>query len=69
MEGGGVGQRHAPAALPPRKGPGTHCTGGWEGPRAGLDWFGEKNISCTHRVSDPEPSSQYLVYQIRYPGP
>jgi hypothetical protein len=26
------GQRHALAALP-----GTHCTGGWVGPRAGLD--------------------------------
>jgi hypothetical protein len=25
-------------ALPPEKGPpGTHCTGGWVGPRAGLD--------------------------------
>jgi len=23
------GQRHAPAALPVRKRPGTHCTGGW----------------------------------------
>jgi hypothetical protein len=32
------GQRHAPAALYPRgKDPGTHCTGGWVGPRAGLD--------------------------------
>jgi hypothetical protein len=32
------GQRHAPAALYPRgKDPGTHCTGGLVGPRAGLD--------------------------------
>jgi hypothetical protein len=31
------GQRHAPAALPPGNRPGTHCTGGWVGPRAGLD--------------------------------
>jgi hypothetical protein len=32
------GQRHAPAALYPRgKDPGTHCTGGWVGPGAGLD--------------------------------
>ena len=31
------GQRHAPAALPPGKRPSTHCTGGWVGPRAGLD--------------------------------
>jgi hypothetical protein len=30
----GVGsQRHAPAALPAAKGPGTHCTGGWVGPQ------------------------------------
>jgi len=34
------GQHHAPAALYPRgKDPGTHCTGGWVGPRAGLDTF------------------------------
>jgi hypothetical protein len=32
------GQRHAPAALyPPEMIPGTHWTGGWVGPRAGLD--------------------------------
>jgi len=35
------GQRHAPAALPPGKRPGTHCTGGWVGPRAGLDGCGK----------------------------
>jgi len=27
------GQQHAPAALYPRERPGTHCTGGWVGPR------------------------------------
>jgi hypothetical protein len=32
------GRRHAPAALYPREWtPGTHCTGGWVGPRTGLD--------------------------------
>jgi hypothetical protein len=32
------GQRHAPAALcPGERTPGTHCTGGWVDPRAGLD--------------------------------
>ena len=31
------GQRHAPAVLYPREKPGTHCKGGWVGPRAGLD--------------------------------
>ena len=30
-------QRHAPAALPLGKRPGTHCIGGWVGPRARLD--------------------------------
>jgi hypothetical protein len=35
------GQLHALAALPPGKRPGTHCTGGWMGPRAGLDWRGK----------------------------
>jgi len=31
------GQQHAPAALYPRGRTGTDCTGGWVGPRAGLD--------------------------------
>ena len=31
------GQQHAPAALYPRENPGTHFTGGWVGPKAGLD--------------------------------
>ena len=31
------GQQHAPAALYPRERPGTHWTGGWVGPMAGLD--------------------------------
>ena len=35
------GQRHAPTALYPRERLGTHCTGGWLGPRAGLDRCGK----------------------------
>ena len=31
------GQQHAPAALYPHEKPGTHCTGSWVGPGAGLD--------------------------------
>ena len=34
------GQNHTPAALP-RDRPGTHCTGGWVGPTAGLDGCGK----------------------------
>jgi hypothetical protein len=30
------GERHTSAAIPPER-PGTHCIGGWVGPRAGLE--------------------------------
>jgi len=42
----------------PRERPGTHCIGGWVGPRAVLDWCGK---SCRHRDSIPGPSSPYRV--------
>ena len=48
------GQRHAPAAVPPGKGPSTHCIGGWVGPRAGMDGFGKFR---PHRDSIPGTSS------------
>jgi len=38
------GQLHALAATYPRERPVTHCTGGWVGLRAGLDWCGEYEI-------------------------
>jgi hypothetical protein len=51
----GVGvQRHATAALPPPKRPGTHCIGGWVGPRAGLGRCGKSGL---HLDSIPGPSS------------
>jgi len=50
------GQQHAPAALHPRERTGTHCTGGWVGPRAGLD--GRKISSLPG--FDPGPSSPWL---------
>jgi len=40
-----AGHPHAPAASTPVERPGTHCTGGWLGPRAGLD--GRKNFVPT----------------------
>jgi hypothetical protein len=52
------GQLHAPAALPLGKRPGTYCTGGWVGPRAGLDGCWK---SRPHRDSIPGPSSSYRV--------
>jgi hypothetical protein len=35
------GQQHAPAALPQGTRPGTHSTGRWMGPSAGLDGYGK----------------------------
>ena len=39
------GQHHDPVAFtnppPPRERPGTHCMGGWVGPRAGVDECGK----------------------------
>jgi hypothetical protein len=51
---GGDGQRHAPAALyPGERTPGTHWTGGWVGPRAGLDTEARGRIRCPCRGSNP----------------
>ena len=47
------GQRHDPAALYPLERPDTHFTGGWVGPRAGLDG---RKISSPPGF-DPGPSS------------
>ena len=41
-----------PRPLYPQETPGTHCIGGWVGPRTGLDGYGK---SC-HRDSIPGPS-------------
>ena len=40
-----------PRPLYPRETPGTQCIGGWLGPRAGLDGFGE---SRPHQISIPD---------------
>jgi hypothetical protein len=54
------GQRHTPAALYPRgKDPGTHWTGGWVGPRAGLDAGARKKSSAP--VGDRTPIVQPVV--------
>jgi hypothetical protein len=57
------GQRHAPAALCPGEWtPGTHCTGGWVGPRPGLDTEDRGKILCACRGSTPDrPVVQSVV--------
>jgi len=53
LEGGeGSASRHAHSLLPGRLG--THSTGGWVGPRTGLDRCGK---SPNHRVSISGPFS------------
>jgi len=47
-------QQHAPAALYPWARPGTHFTGGWVGPRAGLDgWKISSPLGFNPRPSSP----------------
>jgi hypothetical protein len=47
------GQRHAPAALhPPERTTDTNSTGGWVGPRAGLDTEARGKILCLYRGSN-----------------
>ena len=58
------GQSHAPATLPPGKRPVIHCTGGWVGPRAGLDGCWK---SRPHRDLIPGPSRESLC-RLRCPG-
>ena len=64
---GMVGQRHPPAALPPKR-PGTHCIGGWLGLRAGLDRCGKSSPPTGMRSPNPPARSQSL-YLLSYPGP
>jgi len=58
LEGGG-GSASRPGPSLPRERPGTHCTGGWVGPRAGVHRCGK---SSPHRdyISGPSACSQSL---------
>jgi hypothetical protein len=43
-----------PRFTPGERTPGTHCTGGWVGPRTGLDTEGREQILCLCRGSNPD---------------
>ena len=61
------GQRHAPAALYPRERPGTHCTGVWVGPRAGLDRCGKSRPPPG--IDPPDrPARSQSIYRLSYPA-
>jgi hypothetical protein len=60
------GQRHAPAALPPGKRPGTHCIGGSVGPRSGLDGCGKYRPPPRFDPRTVQPvASRYTDWAIR----
>ena len=59
------GQHHAPAALYPQERPGTHFTGGWVGPRAGLDRCGKSRPPTGIRASD-RPARSQSIYRLSY---
>jgi hypothetical protein len=67
------GQRHAPAALypPGEKTPGTHCTGRWVGPRAGLDTRGYRKNSLPLPEIEPRspgrPVRSQTLHCLSYP--
>jgi hypothetical protein len=59
------GERDAPAALPPKKKPGTYCVEGWVGRGAGLECAG--NIASTGIQSSDSPARNEspTTYAIR----
>jgi hypothetical protein len=70
---GDSGQRHAPAALYPRgkdpPPPGTHWTGDWVGPRAGLDPEARRKILCLCLGSNPShPVRSQSLFWLSYLG-
>jgi hypothetical protein len=54
-----------PGRLYPRERPGTHCTGGWVGPGAGLDRCGKSRPTG---IRSPDlPARSESLYRLRYP--
>ena len=65
---GASGQQHAPAALYPRERPGTHFTGGWVGPSAGLDGRKTSNPPGFDPGSSSDTEHKVWILQIRKEG-
>jgi len=61
----GWGSASRPGRLYPREGPGTQFTGGWVGPRAGLDRC-KKSRSHRDSIAD-RPSRSQSLYRLSYP--
>jgi hypothetical protein len=55
-----------PGRFYPRERPGTHCTGGWVGPGAGLDRCGKSRLTG---IRSPDlPARSESLYRLRYPA-
>ena len=54
-----------PRPLYPRESPGTHCTGGWVDPRAGLE--GAENLAATGMRFPDRPARNEWLYRLSYP--
>ena len=52
--------------LTPLERPGTHCTEGWVGLRAGLDWCGKSRLTGIRSPDRPAPRQS--LYRLRYPA-
>jgi hypothetical protein len=58
-----------PRFTPGERTPGTHWTGDWVGPRAGLDAEARRKILCFCRGSNPgRPVRSQSLYWLSYPG-
>jgi hypothetical protein len=53
-----------PRFTPGERTPGTHCTGGWVGPRAGLDAEGRGKILCLCRGSNSNPVRSQTLFEL-----
>jgi hypothetical protein len=55
--------------IPRKRGPGTHCIGGWVGPRAGLDAVVQTEIRSPYRDSNLSPNQPVAsAVPLSYPG-
>ena len=55
-----------PRSLYRRERTGTHCTGGWVGPRVGLDGYGK---CCPTGIRSPDrPARSESLYRLSYRG-
>jgi hypothetical protein len=61
----GVWSASRPGRLYPRERPGTHCTGGWVGPEAGLDRCVKSRP--TGIPSLDLPARRESLYRLNYP--